>query len=250
MKFYSDDMRAYIDPAKEIDAYRRRTDLKHWPTKLIYQPIPWLKADECFRSVLVKDLPGLHPATKLHLLEGGVLYCQGLPGAPLTCILLEELIGLGVQEIVFLGIAGSIQPDITIGNKVIVTEAVRLEGTSYHYLPSEKTAIASSQMRKDFEEFLTSQGVLFQIGKICSTDAPFRETFTLINTLKKQNVIAIEMEISAVFSVALFREVKSVALLIISDQLVDEYWTGINSKEVMKTYQESLEQCYDFFIRK
>ncbi|MFX0064619.1 MAG: nucleoside phosphorylase [Candidatus Hermodarchaeota archaeon] len=250
MEFYSDDKQVYIDPTKEIDSYRRRADLKHWPTKLIYQPIPWLKVDECFSSVLIKDLPTLHPGTKLHLLKGKVLYCQGLPGAPLTCILIEELIGLGVQEIIFLGIAGSIQPDITIGNRMIVTEAIRLEGTSYHYLPSEDSAIASSQMRKDLEEFLAAQGVPFHIGKICSTDAPFRETFTLIETLQKQKALAIDMEISAVFSVALFREIKVVALLVISDQLIEEQWTGIKSKEIIKTYQESLEQCYDFFIRK
>ncbi len=155
-----------------------------------------------------------------------------------------------MQEIIFLGIAGSIQSDIAIRNRVIVTEAIRLEGTSYHYLPPEKSAIASSQMRKDFEEFLTSQGVSFHIGKVCSIDAPFRETFTLIETLQKQNALAIEMEVSAVLSVGLFREIKSVALLVISDQLIEEHWTGIKSKEIIKTYKESLEQCYDFFIRK
>ncbi|MFX1535587.1 MAG: hypothetical protein ACFFDI_15290 [Promethearchaeota archaeon] len=56
MEFYSNDKRVYIDPIKEIDSYRRRADLEYWPAKLIYQPIPWLKADECFSSVLVKNL--------------------------------------------------------------------------------------------------------------------------------------------------------------------------------------------------
>ena len=67
--------------------------------------------------------------------------------------------------------------------------------------------------------------VAYTVNKICTTDAPFRETFELIDSLREDNAIAIEMEVSAVFSVAQFRNVQAAALVVISDELRDKQWS-------------------------
>ena len=50
-------------------------------------------------------------------------------GAPAAVIALEEAIARGVRSILVVGSSGSLQPDLPIGSTVIVTEAVREEGT-------------------------------------------------------------------------------------------------------------------------
>ena len=61
-------------------------------------------------------------------------------GAPMAAILLEELVAFGVRRAIFLGYCGSIQKDIGLGEIVLPVQVVREDGTSYHYLPGERSA--------------------------------------------------------------------------------------------------------------
>ena len=59
-------------------------------------------------------------------------------GAPAACVVLEGLIAFGVKRFVSVGFAGSLQPDLRIGDIVVCDKAIRDEGTSYHYLPASR----------------------------------------------------------------------------------------------------------------
>ena len=54
------------------------------------------------------------------------------PGAAGT---IEELHAMGCNQFVICGGAGCLQKNMTVGNLILPTSAVRDEGTSYHYLP-------------------------------------------------------------------------------------------------------------------
>ena len=50
---------------------------------------------------------------------------------------------LGCRCFVSIGTAGSLQPDLAVGQLVVCERAVRDEGTSHHYVPAGEYAEAS-----------------------------------------------------------------------------------------------------------
>ncbi|MHA2305529.1 MAG: phosphorylase family protein [Candidatus Hodarchaeales archaeon] len=250
MQFFRNDMRVYIDPKDERKTYQKILKDENYhpiPSKLIYSPIIKQEIEDLLKDKITVELPSLYPNTHLYWLKGDVLFFQGLPGAAFTGIFMEELIALGVTEIIFLGLAGGIQSAI-IGDKFIVTEALRYEGTSYHYLPGSLPAIPSENLMNNLFSSLKEK-MKCKKGKICSTDAPFRETFELITELRHKEVIGIEMEISAVYAISQFRKINAVALVVISDELKDEGWSQFQPKIYLKEFIMCLELLIELFSR-
>jgi len=64
-------------------------------------------------------------------------------GGPSVGLCVEELAMLGIKKFIRVGTSGSIQSHVNIGDIVVSTAAVRLEGTSIHYAPLEYPAVAS-----------------------------------------------------------------------------------------------------------
>ena len=58
-------------------------------------------------------------------------------GAPMAVMLLEQLIALGAQRLLYLGFCGALIPSYRIGDLFLPMHAIREEGTSYHYLPAD-----------------------------------------------------------------------------------------------------------------
>jgi len=63
-------------------------------------------------------------------------------GGPSASIAIDELAQLGVRTFLRVGTTGAIQPHIDIGDVVVTTGAVRLDGASTHYAPVEYPAVA------------------------------------------------------------------------------------------------------------
>jgi purine-nucleoside phosphorylase len=68
------------------------------------------------------------------------------------------------------------------------------------------------------------RAVSFQRGAVWSTDAPYRETKEKVLLFQQQGVLGVEMELSALFAAARFRQVKIGALLVVSDELGSLSW--------------------------
>ena len=69
-------------------------------------------------------------------------------GAPGTIMLLEELVAFGVRRIILLGYCGTIQKGVFIGDLVLPLEAIREEGTSYHYLPKGEKSLPDLEIQR------------------------------------------------------------------------------------------------------
>jgi len=252
MDFYRNEVNVYIDPLEEVKSYIDRLKDNGFfplPSRLIYTPIISNRLEKRARKYLKHELPSLYPLTTFYLLNGDVLFFRGLMGAPTTSIFLEELIAIGINEIVFLGLAGAIQ-EAKIGDILVVTEAERFEGTSYHYFPPATACIPSEELNIDLISFLSEKNLHYKCGKICTIDAPYRETLGLIDYLRLKGVFAIEMEISAVFSVSNYRNVRSSALLIISDELKDENWSNFRPDLYYENFLSSLDYLIEFLSKK
>jgi uridine phosphorylase len=85
--------------------------------------------------------------TFLGKLEGeSVLVTSTGIGGPSTSIAVEELARLGVRTFLRVGTTGAIQPHVAIGDVIVTTGAVRLDGASTHYAPLEYPAVAHHEV--------------------------------------------------------------------------------------------------------
>src|SRR5712672_777114 len=83
-------------------------------------------------------------------------------GAPAAAAALEELAAMGTSAFVSVGTAGSLQPDLNIGDLVLCDAAIRDEGVSHHYLPTAKLATAAAAMNAALASALRQAGVRFR----------------------------------------------------------------------------------------
>ena len=67
-------------------------------------------------------------------------------------------------------------------------------------------------------------GLECSIGTSWTTDAPFREMRTDVETYRNSDVLCVEMEAASVYSVAKFRGVSASCGFVISDTLIDGTW--------------------------
>ena len=145
-------------------------------------------------------------------------------GAPHAVMGLEKLIALGAERILVLGWCGSLQSSIKIGDLVIPTHAVSEEGTSQHYPVSSKNPLSNASLNQILETTLKEKETPFTKGAIWTTDAVYRETPEKVSAYQQQNILAVEMEMSALLAVSLFRSVQLAALLVVSDELFELKW--------------------------
>jgi len=152
------------------------------------------------------------------------IYLVAGPGAPHVAIVAEELAALGVRRFVIVGIAGSLQPDVRVGSLVLCSKALRDEGTSHHYVKPQPFAYPSPTLTTRLRTTMERSGVTFDHGPTWTTDAPYRETVTEIRRYRNRRILTVEMEASALFSVAQLRNFEAAALLVVSDNLDERGW--------------------------
>jgi uridine phosphorylase len=151
-------------------------------------------------------------------------------GASAVVMYMEELIACGARTFIFYGSAGSLQRHVPIGHFVIPTSALREEGTSYHYLTEKKVPRANEDVVSTLEVVCAEHGVSYQKGVTWTTDAPYREMESKVLRYSKKGVLTVEMEVSAIFSVGIFRKVRVGGLLTVSDELFDNWNPGFHSR--------------------
>ena len=145
-------------------------------------------------------------------------------GAPYAVAILETLIAWGARTIVFAGWCGAIDLSVEIGDLLVPDMALSGEGTSRHYFDQEKGLYpASSPLAKQLRAAVSGEASVHR-GTIWTTDAIYRETEDIISGLQQRGVLAVEMELAALFAVAKFRRVDLAGVLTISDHLGDFTW--------------------------
>ncbi|ABN69574.1 uridine phosphorylase [Staphylothermus marinus F1] len=136
-------------------------------------------------------------------------------GAPSTAIAIEELARVGSNTFIRVGTTGALRRNIGVGDIIISTGAVRLEGTSKQYVFPEYPAVASFDVTMALITAAEELGVKYHVGLTASTDSfyvgqerpgykgylpPFQRG--LIDFLKSVNVLNFEMEAATIFTLA------------------------------------------------
>lgn len=144
-------------------------------------------------------------------------------GAPAAAAMLEELIVCGAERIFEVGMAGSLH-SLKPGEIVVVTEAIRDEGTSNHYFSPEVRLESSPVLKNLLIRHLNRKAIKYHVGPVWTTDGIYRETWSKLLTYRKQGALAVNMESSALFAVAKYRNVEIASVQVISDVLSKEGW--------------------------
>lgn len=124
----------------------------------------------------------------------------GTVGASFAVLVAEELFALGCRALVTISSAGLIAEQLQTPLFLLIEQALRDEGTSYHYLPPERYAQASSLLLEAVSQRLNDAGLQCIRGKSWTTDAPFRETQKLISARRDEGIISVEMEAAALLA--------------------------------------------------
>ena len=168
-----------------------------------------------------------------------IVFAKSEIGGASSGTLLEELIGLGVKKVLFVGCAGTLL-NLPIGSVMVPSKAIRDEGTSYHYLDASKYSHPSKKQFDLIKKICKDKNIPHKVGITWTTDAPYRETYKKINKYKKEGTISVEMEASALFAIAKYRKIEIVGVLWVSDQLLTEWNPQFTSENFIDGTQECL----------
>ena len=146
-------------------------------------------------------------------------------GAPYAVIIFETLIHFGVQQIIYIGSCGAVSPEIKIGDIIIPSGSFIDEGTSRLY-QSEENDFAESTLALTEAVKRTAERmhIYYHSGHIWTTDAAFRETPEKVRYYQSRHALAVEMELSALFTVGRLRGVEVAGILVVSDELSALKW--------------------------
>jgi uridine phosphorylase len=159
----------------------------------------------------------------------------------MAVMLLEQLIALGAQRLLYLGFCGALRPSYRIGDLFLPVHAIREEGTSYHYLPAEVVPCASPHMQAALQAQALRRQFPVQQGPIWTTDAPYRETPLKIQQFQEAGVHAVDMEMAALFAVGQYRQCEVGALLVVSDECYHPVWKpGFGASRLRRACDEAV----------
>lgn len=153
----------------------------------------------------------------------GVLGAFGI-GAPATAVCMERLIAHGTDTFCIVGGCGGLGRNVTRLKPVVCDRAIRDEGVSHHYLPSDTYISASTSLVDQLEASLDTAGFEYKTGPSWTIDALFRETIPEIKRYRDEGVLTVEMEAAAVFAIAEYRGVDAAALFCPFDLVMADGW--------------------------
>ncbi|MEP6640014.1 MAG: nucleoside phosphorylase, partial [Chloroflexota bacterium] len=143
--------------------------------------------------------------TELFIVDDGRLHygiVGGVVGASFAVLIAEELFAVGCQLLVSVTSAGQISPLGQPPYFILIERALRDEGTSYHYLPPARYAVADAALLEQVQAVLNGADLEIERGSTWTTDAPFRETAATIAARRAEGILAVEMEAAALYAFA------------------------------------------------
>jgi uridine phosphorylase len=162
-------------------------------------------------------------------------------GSPMVMELAEELAVMGAKRMLLMTWGGSLQPDLKPGDIVVCDRAIRDEGASHHYLPSEKYIQADKGLAEQLANAIRARGGQSTFGTTWTTDAPYRETREEIQQYQSEGVKTVEMESAGLFVVGQVRNVPTASVVVVMDSLATYEW---KVPERLDSIQRSLEIVY------
>lgn len=145
---------------------------------------------------------------------------QAPVGAAASAQILDWLISYGCRQIITTGSCGTLV-DIAENTFLVPYKALRDEGASYHYLPPSRFVKINPLALAAIEKTLTEHSLKYEEVMTWTTDGFYRETREMVKYRVDEGCKVVEMECSALASVAEFRDALGGQILFTADSLSD-----------------------------
>lgn len=99
-----------------------------------------------------------------------IVVCSTGIGGPSTSIAIEELAQLGVRTFLRVGTTGGIAPGVELGDLIVTTGSVRLDGASQHFAPIEFPAVANFECTQALVRAAEAVNARVHVGVTASSD--------------------------------------------------------------------------------
>lgn len=158
-------------------------------------------------------------------------------GGPSLAIAVDELCRIGVDTFIRVGSTGGIQKGMKLGDLVISTAAVRLEGTSKDFVIPEYPAVANYEVVMALIEAAEKYNYRYHVGITASTDTfytgqgrpAFGDYFPsfkehIYRDMQAARVQNFEMEAATLFTMAsVFGKRAGAVCCIVANRVTDEF---------------------------
>ena len=141
--------------------------------------------------------------TTMYSLEVDNFTCGIVPrtiGGPYAVLIAEQMAVSGAQVVIGLTSAGRVNSKMPVPGLIVITRAVRDEGTSYHYLQPSETVDAPPKVAQFLKTELERLPIPVLSGTVWTTDAPYRETERELAVHAAGGVLAVEMQAASLFA--------------------------------------------------
>ena len=140
-------------------------------------------------------------------------------GSPNAATIMDLLGAIKPKAVLFLGKCGGLKKKNQLGDLILPIAAIRREGTSDDYLPSEIPALPAFNLQRAVSHILRNSEKDYWTGVVCTIN---RRVWEFDNKFKKYltktRAIAIDMETATLFTVGFSNQIPTGALLLVSDQ--------------------------------
>lgn len=140
-------------------------------------------------------------------------------GSASAATVMDLLSAIHPKAVLFLGKCGGLKKKNQIGDLILPIAAIRGEGTSDDYFPSEVPALPSFNLQKAISYTIRISDKDYWTGTVYTTnrrvwehDDDFKEY------LRQLRAMAIDMETATIFTVGFHNEIPTGALLLVTDQ--------------------------------
>jgi len=166
--------------------------------------------------------------------EGKPVSVQGTGmGCPGATIVFEELVQLGVKKLLRVGTCGGLQPDHELGDLIVALTAVPADQTAVHLVGGEPHCpTASWELIHGAVHVAKEIGQEMRVGPIVSSDLFYNPNEGQYDRWSARGILAVEMEASALFTVAALRGVQAGCLLTVSDIIVGGEMKRISDEDL------------------
>lgn len=159
-----------------------------------------------------------------YICDEKITVCSTGIGGPSAAIAMEELIACGADTFIRVGTCGGISLKVKADDCIIASGAVRQEGTSFEYAPSEFPAVPDFYVTNALLSAAKEAEYTAHVGIVQCKDSFYGQhsphsmpvSYSLLQkweSWKKLGVLASEMESAALFTVASARGVRCGTIL-------------------------------------
>ena len=137
----------------------------------------------------------------------------GIGGAS-AGIAVEELKNLGVENLIRIGSCGALQPQVKIGDLVLVSGAVRDDGASKAYIEPIFPAVPNSDLLFACVFAAKGRNVRYHTGIASSHDSFYTDREVEIDAYwSKRGVLGADMETAALYTIGHLRGLRTMSIL-------------------------------------